>query len=116
MVAPSRRILAALTLSCGLSSGILAVAQPGPATADVREGMQSAGMAPCVVGHRFEPGPIVAGHYRQPTRAEFEAQMQELKALSQRGAGSCAAPSHSTTADDMASGTRPTSPFSPPER
>jgi hypothetical protein len=115
MVAPSSRIVAALTLAYGLSA-ILAVARPVSATADDREGMQSEGTAPCVVGHRFEPGPIVDGHYRQPTRAEFEARMLELKALSQKGAGSCAAPSLSSTAGEMASKTRPTLALSTPKR
>src|ERR1700686_643741 len=91
MVALSRRIVTALTLACGLSA-VLAVAQPGPAAADGSAGTPSEGTGPCVVGHRFEPGPIVGGHYRQPTRAEFEARTRELRALSQRSAGSCSAP------------------------
>jgi hypothetical protein len=50
--------------------------------------------APCVIGHRFEPGPIVNGHNRQPTPAEVEARTQQLRAWSTAGVGSCmAAPS-----------------------
>src|SRR5260370_37611150 len=103
MVALSRRIVTALTLACGLSA-MLAVAQPVPAAADDSEGTQSEGTAPCVVGHRFEPGPIVDGHYRQPTRGEFEARMRELRARSQRSAGPCSAPPLSSAAGDIASG------------
>ena len=45
--------------------------------------------APCVIGHRFEPGPIVNGHNRQPTPAEVEARTRQLRAWSTAGAGSC---------------------------
>jgi len=107
MVAPSKRIVAALALACGLSA-VLAVARPAPASAD-SEGPQSDRTQPCIVGHRFEPGPIVDGHYRQPTRAEFEARTRELRALIQRSAGSCSAPPLTPTAGDMASGARPAS-------
>src|ERR1700730_15028813 len=113
MIARSRRTAIALTLACGLAA-LLAVAQPGRAAADDGGGTQSEGTAPCAVGHRFEPGPIVAGHYRQPTRAEFEARTRELRALSQRNAGSCAAPQLSSTAGDMASGTGPASALAAP--
>jgi hypothetical protein len=105
MVAPSKRILAALTLACGLSV-MLAVARPAPASAD-SEGPRSARTEPCIVGHRFEPGPIVDGHYRQPTPAEFEARRRELRALSERSP--CSAPPVASTAGDMASGARPAS-------
>ena len=44
---------------------------------------------PCVIGHRFEPGPIVNGHNRQPTPAEVEARTRQLRAWSAAGAGSC---------------------------
>jgi hypothetical protein len=54
--------------------------------------------APCVIGHRFEPGPIVNGHNRQPTPAEVEARTQQLRAWNTAGAGSClATPSSSET-------------------
>jgi hypothetical protein len=108
MVALSERIVAALALACSLTAAL--VAQPGPAAADDSRGM------PCLVGHRFEPGPIVNGHNNQPTRGEFEARMQELRALSQGSAGSCAAPRLSSAADDMASGTRPASALATPKR
>src|SRR3984957_15025093 len=104
MVARSGRIVAALTLACGLSA-MLALARPG-AAAD-SEGTPSGGAQPCMVGHRFEPGPIVEGHNRQPTRAEFEARTRELRALTQRSSGSCLASPLSFTSGDMASGTRP---------
>lgn len=42
----------------------------------------SDGTEPCVTGHRFELGPIVNGHRRQPTPGEFEARMRELRARS----------------------------------
>jgi hypothetical protein len=115
MIARSRQIVTALTLACSLAA-TLAVAQPSPAAADDGGGIQSEGTAPCVVGHRFEPGPIVAGHYRQPTRAEFEERTRELRALSQRSAGSCSAQQLSSTAGDMASGTKPPSALATPKR
>ena len=91
MVARARRIVAASTLACG---SMLAVALAGPAVA-----VGGAGTRSGIVGYRFEPGPIVNGHNRQPTRAEFEARMRELRALSQTGAGPCSAPPRS---DDTA--------------
>jgi hypothetical protein len=115
MVVLSRPIVTALTLVCGLAV-MLPVARPGSAAADHGEDTQSEGTEPCIVGHRFEPGPIVDGHYRQPTRAEFEARTRELRALSQRSAGSCFAPSLSSTGGDMASGTSPTSAPATPKR
>jgi hypothetical protein len=47
-----------------------------------------AGLKPCVTGHRFEPGPIVNGHARQPTLAEIEERTRELWA-SKASAGFC---------------------------
>jgi hypothetical protein len=88
MIAPSRRVITALILSCGLSA-MLTIAQLSGAAAGIREGVQSEGAVPCVIGHRFEPGPIVGGHNRQPTPAEFEARTRELMAWSHRSAGSC---------------------------
>jgi hypothetical protein len=111
MVAASRRYVAALTLACGLAV-ILVVAQPGAAAADEGEGTQSEGAQPCIVGHRFEPGPIVGGHNRQPTRAEFEARTQELRTLIE----SCPAPLLSSTAGHLASDTRPGSAILTPKR
>ena len=92
MVALSRRVVTALTLGCGLSA-MLTITQPGWAATDIGEGAQSVGAVPCVIGHhQFEPGPIVGGHNRQPTPAEFEARTRELMAWSQRSAGSCSSP------------------------
>ena len=103
MVALSRRIVTALSLACGLAA-MFAVAQPDPAAADDGDGTHSERTGPCIVGHRFEPGPIVDGHYRQPTLGEFEARTLELRALIQ--AGSCSAPPLSSTAGEMAPGIR----------
>jgi hypothetical protein len=111
MVALSRRIVAALTLACGLAA-TLAVAQPGSAVAEEGEGTQSEGAQPCIVGHRFEPGPIVDGHNRQPTRAEFEARTRELQVLIE----SCSASLLSSTVGDLASSTRPGSAIPTPKR
>jgi hypothetical protein len=43
----------------------------------------------CATGHRFEPGPVVNGHHRQPTPGEVEARMHQLQALNKARAGSC---------------------------
>jgi hypothetical protein len=43
----------------------------------------------CPAGPRFLPGPIVGGHNRQPTQAEFEARMRELQAARASGAKDC---------------------------
>jgi hypothetical protein len=104
MVARSGRIVAALTLACGLSV-MLVLAQPGAAAAEDSEGTPSEGAQPCIVGHRFAPGPIVDGHNRQPTRAEFEARTRELLALIE--SSSCSAPLLSSTAGHLASDTSP---------
>jgi hypothetical protein len=73
-----------LTLAYGLLV-VLAVVQADSAVAADSEGQQSAAGRVC--GHKFEPGPIVDNHYRQPTPAEFEARMRELRALCQESAG-----------------------------
>jgi hypothetical protein len=52
----------------------------------------------CVTGHRFEPGPIVNGHHRQPTLGEVEARTQQLRALIKASAGSCFSASHGSEA------------------
>jgi hypothetical protein len=49
------------------------------------------GREPCAAAHRFDPGPIVNGHHRQPTAAEVEARSRELRASIRASAGSCAA-------------------------
>lgn len=56
--------------------GLLGVATPGTAAADSLGQTKSIAY---VCGHGFEPGPIVNGHNRQPTPAEFEARTQELR-------------------------------------
>jgi hypothetical protein len=90
MAGPSRTI-PALAFLCGL----LAVASPGSAAADSLGQTKSIGY---VCGHGFEPGPIVNGHNRQPTPAEFEARTRELRMHSegiadpiQGQAGACGA-------------------------
>ena len=75
MVGPSRKIRFAVTLLYGLSA-VIAVAAPRPAAA------ANSGEGSYVCGHRFEPGPIVNGHNRQPTPSEFEARTRELDMLS----------------------------------
>jgi hypothetical protein len=45
----------------------------------------------CIIEHRFEPGPIVNGHHRQPTLGEVEARTQQLRAFSEPNAGFCLA-------------------------
>jgi hypothetical protein len=115
MAALFRKLAAAGTLACGLTATVTLVS-PGPAAADDSDHTQSEETAPCIVGHRFEPGPIVDGHYRQPTPAEFDARMRELRAMSQRSAGSCSAPPLSPTGADVALGTRPISAPPNPKR
>ena len=112
MVARSRRTVAALTLTCGLSA-MLFVAQPRAAAAEDAQGTLRVGAQPCIVGHRFEPGPIVDGHNRQPTRAEFEARTRELSALIE--GSSCSAPLLSSTAGNLASDSRPGSAIPTPK-
>jgi hypothetical protein len=69
--------VAALAVGLILMSAPAAKAQIGDAT------------KPCVTGHRFEPGPIVNGHHRQPTQSEIETRTQELWARSKASAGAC---------------------------
>lgn len=78
MVDPSKAIRFAVTLVYSLFA-VIAVAPPSSAAADSLGEAKFEGTAPC--GHRFEPGPIVNGHSRQPTPAEFEARRQELQML-----------------------------------
>jgi hypothetical protein len=47
------------------------------------------GTVMCGTGCRFEPGPIVNGHHRQPTPREIEARLQRLQALNKARACSC---------------------------
>jgi hypothetical protein len=74
--------LVALAFGLSLISAGNAMAQTGAETGT------------CIIGHRFEPGPIVNGHNRQPTPAEIESRTQQLLAWRQASAGAClAAPS-----------------------
>lgn len=79
MVDSTRTIRLALPLVCSLFA-LITVARPSAAAADNLGETKFEATASC--GHRFVPGPIVNGHNRQPTRAEFEARMQELNTLS----------------------------------
>jgi hypothetical protein len=49
------------------------------------------GTESCGTGHRFEPGPIVNGHHRQPTPGEIKARTQQLRAWNEVSVGSCLA-------------------------
>jgi hypothetical protein len=69
--------VAALALDLILMSARASTAQTGDVT------------TPCIIGHRFEPGPIVNGHHRQPTQSEVDARARELWARSKTSAGSC---------------------------
>src|ERR1700733_12748603 len=48
-----------------------------PSYARAAVGQTGENSAPRIIG-RFEPGPIVNGHHRQPTEAEFEARTRDL--------------------------------------
>jgi hypothetical protein len=69
---------------------LLAAARPVPAAADDRGAIPVQAQTPCMVRHRFEPGPIVGGHNRQPTVREFQARMAQLLEFDQRTADRCA--------------------------
>jgi hypothetical protein len=58
----------------------------GAAKAQTADGTEA-----CITGHRFEPGPIVHGHHRQPTSGEIEVRTQQLRAWSKASAGPCLA-------------------------
>jgi hypothetical protein len=77
---------------------LLAAARPDPAAADDRGAIPLQVRSPCMVGHRFEPGPIIGGHNRQPTVREFQARMAQLLEFEQRGADRCAGAPASTEA------------------
>ena len=81
-----RGTVIALSLAYSLASYAL----PYLIVAAVYDGkhQQLAESESCVVGHRFEPGPNVDGHHRQPTPLEFDARMRELRALAETGGGS----------------------------
>ena len=80
MVDPSRTNRFAPTLVLALLV-VIAVATQSLAAADYGAEPNFEGAHVC--GHKFEPGPIVDGHNRQPTPAEFAARIRELHALSE---------------------------------
>ncbi|MFZ0147546.1 MAG: hypothetical protein WBG18_23990 [Xanthobacteraceae bacterium] len=63
---------------------LLAAARPNSATAEERAAIPIKAQTSCMVGHRFEPGPVVGGHNRQPTVREFQARMAQLRELEER--------------------------------
>src|ERR1700757_5262174 len=65
---------------------LLAAALPDSATAEERSAIPIQAETSCVVGHRFEPGPIVGGRNRQPTVREFQARKAQLRELKQSDA------------------------------
>jgi hypothetical protein len=91
MAALPKQLVRALTLFWSLSA-MLAVAEPASAVADDDQGARFGVTEPCIVGNQFEPGPIVNGHDRQPTPAEFEARKRQLLARTRRSAGRCSSP------------------------
>ena len=60
------------TIAFGLL-GMLLVSV-GPATAEINDVATQ-----CAIMNRFEPGPIVNGHQRQPTPREFDERRQILE-------------------------------------
>jgi hypothetical protein len=87
MVVPFKRSFRAFIF---VLAAMLAAAQPDTTAAEDHGAIPLQARCVCIVGHRFEPGPIVGGHNRQPTIREFQARMQELWELEQRDAYSCA--------------------------
>ena len=87
MAVPFRPSLSALILAL---AAVLAAAQSDPAAAEDSGAIPLRAANGCIVGHRFEPGPIVNGNHRQPTAREFEARMRVLRELEQTGASRCA--------------------------
>lgn len=67
-----------------------AAAHPNPATAQDRGVDSVQTQIACATGHRFEPGPVLAGRNRQPTVLEFQARTQELGESQLRDSYSCA--------------------------
>jgi hypothetical protein len=56
-----------------LAPGVMLFSGRAAATAE-----PTSGIRPCLVGHLFEPGPIVNGHHRQPTQGEIDERLGEL--------------------------------------
>jgi hypothetical protein len=69
---------------------LLAAARSDPAAASDRGVIALQVRTPCMVGHRFEPGPIVGSRNRQSTVREFQARMARLLEFEQRDADRCA--------------------------
>jgi hypothetical protein len=86
MVVPFRRSFSALIFCACRHAG---AAQPDTTAAEDRGAILLQPRNACIVGHRFEPGPIAEGHNLQPTVREFQARMQELWELEQRDAYRC---------------------------
>jgi hypothetical protein len=86
MVAPFR---ASFGVFIFIIVALLTAARPSPAAADDRGATPLQARTSCMVGHRFEPGPIIGGHNRQPTVREFQARMAQLLEFEQRDAGRC---------------------------
>src|SRR5579864_2549708 len=87
IVVPFRRSFSALILAL---AAVLAAAQPDQAAAEDSGAIPLRAANGCIVGYRFEPGPIVNGNHRQPTPHEFEARMRVLREFEQTGAFRCA--------------------------
>jgi hypothetical protein len=69
---------------------LLAAARSNLAAAEDHGAIPIRARTACMVGHQFEPGPIVGGHNRQPTVREFQARSARLRELEQRDADRCA--------------------------
>jgi hypothetical protein len=73
-------------LATSILAGIGFVTPAMAATAEERGAIPIQAETSCMVGHRFEPGPVVGGRNRQPTVREFQARMAQLRELEQRDA------------------------------
>jgi hypothetical protein len=75
----SMRVLHRLARSLAASVFVITLA-PGMMLLSARAATAepTGGIRPCLVGHLFEPGPIVNGHHRQPTQEEIEERLGEL--------------------------------------
>ena len=62
---------------------VITLAWAAPATADSRASPRLQAETSKFCANRFEPGPIVNGHNRQPTPAEFEARMRQYTCAQQ---------------------------------
>jgi hypothetical protein len=62
--------------SAGIAFGFIALFL---ITSDTASAQSGEGNPRCAIGAKFDPGPIVKGHPRQPTPREFDARMQILQ-------------------------------------